>query len=133
MSAVRKFKLPSESTNRAEFDELVALLNTAQLTIDQCARGYSIMISTPVSGDGEDRWERQRNESWARLEAFAKSEGLIPPDVAAAAIYFRYRVVMDELHGGYDMSVEDPERYAEMATRPLTDSDFGILEDIWEA
>lgn len=115
MTELQKFELPSKGADGDIIEVALAQLNAVKISEDQLRRGCGILIAASVE-------VKEVATAFDRLWAYAKSQNLYPPDVAAEAIAIRAGWLRDFIAIGGDPEIEWD--YARFAASPIGANDL---------
>lgn len=116
-----RFIIPGFRSTSDERRAAVAQLNTVRLTIEQFEQGWDIYEQTQLR---VMQGELPSDAPMAALEDFCAGEGLLPADLAAAAIYVRADEIVDAKFSGVDLKTEHPDTYARCILAAITENDL---------
>lgn len=114
MSVVTSMHMPVRGASLAAYEEAARMLSAVLLTPDQIERGYVAMVEAS-----------EHDLGIPALIAFAQSEGLASPVVAAHAIRVRALQAMDALCDGVDLKADAPDVYEAIMMGPIYPGDLG--------
>ncbi len=122
---------PSDLTDAQTIARAIPLLNSMTVTLDQVEQGneiYHRALTSPqmleLPGSAEIHLARL-----AALQAWCQAQRIEPAELAAQVIFIRACPIAQWRDFGVrDLKKERPEDFAELASRPVDASTFGIFE-----